>query len=501
MDDEFASDGPPSPPPGRSGAGAGGSADGGPGAAPGPDAERIHRRRVSRRTRQLLKDLHQRTWELELLISGAVTFVLARIPARVDAVYLSFEPLLGPGPGLLAYMGYYFLKLTLYTLVGAFSLHLLTRALWVALIGLDSIFPRGIRWQKMKMGPNTRKVLPSMVISVREMIVRTDGVASVIFAVAFSLVSVFGVSIVIAGGVGALGFALAGLLPFRVDPVVTLLSITLVIVVMSAGPALLDRIAGDRLAPEGRASRALRRLIRFGFRVTGLPIYGSLQYTLSSQLGTVRYSWGLGLFMVGLVGFFVVKDIVIGQGNLVWSGAGAIPVRVGPLGLEPQHYERYRERRRGEGRYVEPYLPTIPSETLGADDVWVRLFIPYRPSSDPDRLARLCPDLDPAAGSGLRRNRITRGTPPDSVLAGDVEALACLASVWQVEVDGIPSSAEPLFLRHPDTGLPGIVRYLDTRELAPGRHVVTVRRNPDGLEPDDDGEPPRPLQYDISFWR
>jgi hypothetical protein len=476
--------------------------DGPPADADAPDrAERIRRRRVSRRTRRLLKDLHQRTWELELFISGAVTFVLAQLPAQVDAVYFRLDPFLADGAGLGAFMAYYYVKLILYTLVGGFGTHLLTRALWVALVGLDSVFPRGIRWSRLTLGPNMRKVLPETITSVREMIVRADGVASVIFAVSFSLVAVFGLSVVVAVVFGGGAVFLLSLLPVDPAPAPVLLAVVLVGSLLLTLPPLVDRYFGDRLAPESLASRSLRRLLRWMLRLQGMPIYGSIQYTLASQLGSARYGWGVGIFIAGLVSFFLVKDVVVGQGNLAWAPTGAVPVRAGPLGIEPQHYEDYRTRRRSEGRYVEPFLPTIPRETLGADDAWVRLFIPYRPGSDPDRLALLCPELDPLAGAGLRGNRITRGTPADSLLVDDVEALACLASIWQVEVDGIPTEAEPLFLRHPDTGIPGVVRYLDTRGMAPGRHLLTVRRNPDGLEPRDDGEPRRPLQYDISFWR
>jgi hypothetical protein len=468
---------------------------------PSYDADAIRRRRVSRRTRQLLKDLHQRTWELELFISGAVTFVLAQLPARVDAVYFAADPFLADGAGLAAFMTYYYVKLTLYTLVGGFGAHLLTRALWVALVGLDSVFPRGIRWSELKLGPNMRTVLPETVTSVREMIVRTDGVASVIFAISFSLVAIFGLSVVVAVVFGGGAWLLLSLLPVEAAPAPVLLAVVLTASLLLTLPPLLDRRYGDRLAPGSLASRGLRGLLRWMLRLQGLPIYGSIQYTLASQLGSARYGWGIGIFIAGLVSFFLVKDVVVGQGNLTWSSTGAVPVRAGPLGVEPQHYEDYRARRRAAGEYVEPYLPTIQRETLGADELWVRLFIPYRPGSDPDRLELLCPDLDPGAGVGLRRNRITRGTPADSLLVDDVEALACLASVWQVEIDGIPAEAEPLFMRHPETGMPGIVRYLDVRTLAPGRHLVTVRRNPDGLEPDEDGAPRRPLQYDISVWR
>ena len=49
-------------------------------------------------------------------------------------------------------MLYQYVKLILYTLISCFILHLCTRAYWVGLIGLETVFPHGVRWEDTPTG-------------------------------------------------------------------------------------------------------------------------------------------------------------------------------------------------------------------------------------------------------------------------------------------------------------------------------------------------------------
>ena len=451
------------------------------------------RRRISRRNRQVLRDLHHRTWELELLVSGAVLFLLSQVPAPLDQAYHRLDPLLGETSGLVAFMGFYYLKLVVYTLVVAFGVHLATRAFWVALVGLDSVFPRGVRWDRLRMGPHTKRVYRSVLPSVRELIVGSDAIASVIFAAAFMVVGIFAVSVVTFLVLVAAVMLLFWLTPLEFDGDLLLLVTAAVVVVGALGFQILDRVVGPRVPPTGRIARLLRRMAAVQARVFGLEIYGPVQFTLFSQIGSRRAAVGLGVFVAGLVGYFVANDIILSRGTVEYAATGAIPIRAGPLGVDPVHYEEYRAG--AAPGAMDPFVPTLPRETLGADDVWVRLFIPFRPSADREAMAATCPAVE--APGGLRRVR--EGSPPDSALPGLQAGLRCIAELWVVTLNGDPVPADPVFYRHPDSGLRGVARFIDTRDLAPGRHVVRVTRAPGPTWPaDSDRGPPT---YDILFWR
>ncbi|MEI2419417.1 hypothetical protein V6O07_04020, partial [Arthrospira platensis SPKY2] len=128
--------------------------------------------------------LRERTDEIELVISGLTTLALFTLPGWLfeslsDRLTHLSEPL--------AYGASFVLVLItgLCYLLGAFFvLHLLTRAYWIGLIGLKTVFPRGIDWSRTPgIGPLTqahyRVHLPDLKTAIR----RADQLASSLFAV------------------------------------------------------------------------------------------------------------------------------------------------------------------------------------------------------------------------------------------------------------------------------------------------------------------------------
>ena len=459
---------------------------------PAPDDAPRGRRRISRRNRQVLRDLHHRTWELELLVSGAVLFLLAQVPAPLDRTFHRLDPLLGETSGLLLFMGYYYLKLVVYTLVVGFGVHLVTRAFWVALVGLDSVFPRGVRWDRLRIGPWTRRVYRSVLPSVRELIVGADAIASVIFAAAFMVVGIFVVSVVTFLTMSAVIGGIVWLTPIEVDGDRLLLVTAVLVVALALGFQVLDRVVGPRVSPTGILARLIRRMAALQARIFGLEIYGPVQFTLFSHIGSRRAGVALGVFVAGLVGYFFVNDLILGRGEVEYAALGILPARAGALGVDPVHYDEYRP-----GLTVpDPFVPTIPRETLGADDVWVRVFVPARPSVDTEAMAATCPGVEGVPG-GLRRVR--EGSPPDSALPRLQAGLRCLAALWVVTVDGAPVAGSPVFYRHPDSGSQGVAWFIDARDLAPGVHRIRVARAPGPTWPEDSRR--GPPSYEILFWR
>ena len=91
------------------------------------------------------------TWELEMLVSGAVLVGLVQVAPLIDHAWLTLVPRLGTRTASMeAGLAYALLKGALYALLATFVVHLLSRAYWVALVGLDSVFPRGIRWETVR---------------------------------------------------------------------------------------------------------------------------------------------------------------------------------------------------------------------------------------------------------------------------------------------------------------------------------------------------------------
>jgi len=93
------------------------------------------------------------TWELELLISGAVLFALFQIPTQLTAFFARLEPHATSTMMSVLLLGQLYMKAILYALIASFVVHLVARAYWVGLVGLQSVFPKGVRWENFKSGP------------------------------------------------------------------------------------------------------------------------------------------------------------------------------------------------------------------------------------------------------------------------------------------------------------------------------------------------------------
>src|SRR3954462_3059956 len=92
------------------------------------------------------------TWELELFLSGAFVFATFQLPDLIEQLFVRLEPhAVGAMSSVLFFVVLYG-KAIAFTLIVMFSVHLGTRAYWVALMGLHSVFPKGIRWSEVKIG-------------------------------------------------------------------------------------------------------------------------------------------------------------------------------------------------------------------------------------------------------------------------------------------------------------------------------------------------------------
>jgi len=93
------------------------------------------------------------TWELELLISGAVLFALFQIPSALTSFFTRIEPHATATMMSVLLVMQMYVKAIVYALIASFVVHLIARAYWVGLVGLHSVFPKGVRWENFKWVP------------------------------------------------------------------------------------------------------------------------------------------------------------------------------------------------------------------------------------------------------------------------------------------------------------------------------------------------------------
>ncbi len=115
------------------------------------------------------------TWEMELLISGATVFAMLQLPALLDQWLYEYMPRFGRELSVVLLLTYVYTKAAVIALVFTFVLHLALRGYWVALVGMHSVHPEGIRWEKLKMGPFYGEMVKRRYASMPELIERAGG--------------------------------------------------------------------------------------------------------------------------------------------------------------------------------------------------------------------------------------------------------------------------------------------------------------------------------------
>jgi hypothetical protein len=412
------------------------------------------------------------TWEVELLISGVAVFAMLQLPGWLDDRYFALLPRFGSGWETPLFLTYVYLKGAAVLLAVTFALHLLLRAQWIAQVGMHSVFPGGIRWERLRIGPLTRAVEQRRYGNADESIERADNRATVVFSIGVMLASSllllgFLLPALFAAVMGSLWLCGVTADPGRVFAITSMLFVL---------PALfaqgIDRRFGHRLAAGGILHATISRVIGFYSRL-GLMSRGSnpVLSLLSSHGGELRAMTFtlvvIGATMAGVaVSGEVLKDPA-GFGDYAAFPAFADGSRM----LDPAHYDDQRD--------VAHDPPAAFIQSAIAAGPYLRLTVPY----DPRR--------DAAAMRGCTIAAASRD-------ARAAAKLDCLQSLHGVVLDGKPLAN----LRYdagsdPRTDRPALVAMIALRALAPGRHELQVARPPraDGKHR---GEP---AFVRIPFWR
>jgi len=425
--------------------------------------------------------LRERGDELELLISGLLAFSLLTLPSRLFGAWASSDihaaGLLNMGQSFTAIVG---IGLG-YALGFAFVAHLAVRGYWVALIGLKSCFPDGIRWDRMPIaGPVTRAFLQERVGDLEEAINRVDRTASVLF----SMTILFALSlawICLLGLVLMVPAMVVGHFFDNAERAIVIFFAAALLLFMLAGicvPMLDRRIARREAA--GLDSPGLRRVMRALLRTLNIAVpqrmNGPVQFTLQSNLPSRSFNL---LFL--LVPMFAILagglQIINSREFALFNSYRVITSEAVENGMISAHYESLR----GPDD-VLVRSPMIPSDRIEAHQL--RLFIPHRTRLDNPLAREGCHSL--AHGRNLAEGP-----------AAAVAATACLGSMWHVTLDGSPVALDGFLpMERRDVGMRGLVGYLDLRALPAGRHDLHLVWNPAG----DARGADRRREFHIPFW-
>lgn len=417
------------------------------------------------------------TWEVELLISGVAVFAMLQLPGWLNERLMFLRPRFEDGWRDALTMAFSYAMGAAVILAATFALHLLLRAYWIALVGTRSVYPGGIRFDRLRMGPIEREVMQRRDGDFAAMIERADNRASIVFATGVALAVILIALTVLVVGLFAAGMAVATALQWQASADRILLLGIAIVLAPALLVSLLDRKFGARL-PDGHP---LRRVIEGAYNLYarfGFANKGGVLGVLASHHGRWRVQ-AIAMTAIALCLF----GAMFGQlalrtpgrvGNYAWfphfDGEAADVV-------DAAWYDDQRDPLRS------PLAPFIQSAEI--ENNYIRLTVPFQPDRDAEAMKQAC-----SAAAGIKAAD-TRATA----------TLSCLAALHPVTLDGhsLPG------LRY-DAGSdartrrPALVAMIDVRALAPGRHELAIARSPSSPA----AAEPAIVKHDawtIPFWR
>ncbi len=424
------------------------------------------------------------TWEVELLLSGALVFSMMQVPAVLDDALFAARPRISGGLQSTMIMLYFYLKMTCYALIGTFVLHLSSRAIWVAALGLRSVYPEGVLWDNLGKRPVYRDYARRTTPTLDQMIASADNRASLVFAFGLLLV-LMSIAIMLFTMVVIVP---AGLLEqwIRGTPGNTVTSMIFfgLILIPSLLVTVIDRRIGARLPEQSLLRRYMHGLYRFQSALVWGRITHPILLTFFSRMGIARGNLLLVGVLYSLMGV-ILLEVAIRTNAISMPGETYLPTDGRGRELRSAHYANTRsEREATQG------VPFIASEV--ARGPYLKLFVAYVPRRLDRLIERACPAV-------VRAQEAEPGDNKAAAESARTESLLeCAAlQLYPLTLDGetLPELRYELG-RDAGSGLRGFVAMLDVRDLRPGRHELRISQP---LQEDEKPEDRPP--WIIPFWR
>ncbi|MCI4567227.1 hypothetical protein [Lysobacter sp. CFH 32150] len=426
------------------------------------------------------------TWEVELLISGVAVFAMLQLPGWLDDAWFALEPRLGMiwfEPLLFVY---FYAKSAAVMLAATFVIHLLLRARWIALVGMDSVYPDGILWERLRIGPVQREVEQRLHDGTATAIERADNLATTVFAAGVTMATLMlSVSLLLAATFTTVQLV-GSRFGFDIDFKLVLALCSLVVLIPFLLSRQLDHLYGARLRPGSLPHRTLAATLR-GFARVGLGRTSNMAMALLTSHGGERRVVLLTMCIIAAATWAVIWNYeTLREPNTLGNYALFPSLQAdSSRTLAPAHYDEFRNPAR------DGAVPYIQSATVVGP--YLRLVVPYQPKRDDAALRRDCPAI-----LALKKTERSAAT------------LDCLQRLHPVSIDGKPVALQYDLSSDSRTDRPALLAMIDVRSLAQGRHELLVARQPTADEQEEidkneaktgSSKPGNPTSYRIPFWR
>ena len=411
-----------------------------------------------------LDKLQQESWQLELLISGFVIFLLVgglepMFDFAQDMFALTDQSRNYFGLGLMAGMlGTAYISLLICLLV-----HVVLRGLWIAAIGLRYV-SGDIDYGALRYQPLYRRWLHRSVGSFDEYIERLERFCSVMFSVAFLVifcfVSITTYSIFVILLQSAYGWVMgvetmttgiftgAGIISW----LCLLLGVVYLVDFLTLGFFKRNRFTAKIYYPV--------------YRLMGWVTLAALYRPLYHNLVDDRF----GRRLARLLPLFVFGALLLLSVNIVTHGFFPYYLQDGSVWIDHRNYDDEGADIRGER-----YRTTLSSRYV--QNNYVEAFVSYRPRVHDPTIQHKYPDLEFARYTGLRLGepiQVTQLYNNDPDFSYD-SLLVGVSSIFRLSVnDSLRRDIQPRFHYNDERKQPGLLFMVPTHDLPNGEHHLRV---------------------------
>ncbi len=415
-----------------------------------------------------LKELLGKSWNLELLISGAAIVFAGFLPEWVERSYYLQQQYVALDVGgqfaTLPLLAYAFFKVVSWLLIASFVVHLVMRAFWVGLIGLQAAYPEGIRYDHIpNVAPATRRFQEEKLGRLDDFILRLDRLCSQVLALAF-LIALMGVAVGLTYNI--LFWTMQAMQAFLPEKWLMILWNLAAFVFLAGAVTIIwfnfkMKKGGDLNEKYGlRMAR-----LGWGFNTMAIPLLARpimyLSLAFLSNVPPRRYYWTLAglsvMVMVSVFAIMVQKMGEIKQRNLLeirdWYAAGD-PARQ----LQSVAYDNLRTS--------SGHIPPLSIQADVVEGPFLRVFVAYPKTLDA-AIGGYC--TEPVLPDSVRKR--------ERVRLLDSLSLACLSRFFQLSVND-SLYREPGWVFHEKDGLvptKGLLAYLPTAPFLLGKNVLTLK--------------------------
>lgn len=405
-----------------------------------------------------LQKLATESWQAELVISGIAIFgsfqLFALVAQLIDYVYFHLPDTVMTA----AYFGCFYILIAVIVLSSSFLLHFLVRAIWIAGMGLESVYPHGFKEENDSLSDDFLYKLQQKFPGLGQFNEQLDRLGSAILAHALMLVMMF-------VGIGTFIFGiifLSSIVTWRIGPDAGQWTLNII-----GGIMAVVVLTNSLFSSKYFRDRPWVQRIHFPISIYGVgTIMGNVFYRpMTYFMFTIRTNVERKHFMMGwavmMVFLFSGMIFIIDQTNifgLIDRNYHRYEYSVNRL--YSRNYEDQNVEYGEELAFVRPVLPSMIIEDIKT----LRLFLPL-PERESFLIKSICqiPEIEgDALDINIRERKRQR-------------LVDCYRAHLELQIDDTPLTDYIVKLySHPHANEPGLLYLFPNLSLTPGEHTLSI---------------------------